>query len=140
MTRLDGWEQRFLSALDEVRRWDYKLGETDCAAMVCLFIRALTGEDFWPRLKGRYDCESGAALVLASEAYATRPYLLNAVSNILGGAPSGIREAQRGDPVVWRVDGELHLGVLLHTQILGFGPDGIFYVPVSEGECCWRIG
>lgn len=140
MTRLPGWERRLPETLQAVRGWQYALGERDCMAMVCLFVRAITGVDLWPRWAGRYDCLRGALAHIAREADFQQPHLQHAVSRVLGCAPSPAKQLQRGDIAEWFERDGPHLGVVVGADAVGFGPEGVYFVPVAQCAHGWRIG
>lgn len=138
--RTEGWEGRFAAAVSEVQGWGYQLGTHDCITLACYFVKALTGEDLWQRWAGKYDCLRGAMVHIVRAADFTEPYLTNAVTNVLGVEPSGIREARRGDIVEWRTEQEPHIGIALHAEAMGFGPQGVYFVPMKLCAHCWRVG
>ena len=140
MHRIEGWEKRLAESMAQVMSWRYELGRHDCIAMACSAIEALTGEKLFARYFGKYSCEQGAAIQLARAADFERPYLTNAVSNILRLPTENIKLAQRGDIVEWRIEEEPHIGVALHTEAIGFGKNGAYCVPMNQCIHCWKVG
>lgn len=140
MTRLEGWEARIADTLQTVRGWDYAIGRQDCIAMVCLFVKAVTGADLWPRWAGQYEGLRGALVWIQREADFEQPYLTNAVSRVLGREPIPAKQLQRGDVVEWNEPDGPHLGVVLHAEAVGFGPNGVYFVPVAQCAHGWRVG
>lgn len=140
MTRTEGWESRLAAAVNTVRGWPYVLGQTDCIAMACLFIREMTGVDYWPRWAGQYRDMGGALKHIIRMADHEQPYLTHAVSNVFGFDPVPALLAQRGDVVEWDEADGPHLGVLLHTEAIGFGPNGVYFVPASQCLHAWKVG
>jgi len=140
LTRTDGWEGRIAVALRAVRGWTYVRGQTDCITMVCLFIREMTGVDLWPRWAGQYKGLRGALVHLARMADYEQPYLTRAVSNVLGVEPAPAMQARRGDVVEFQASDGPHVGIALHTEAVGFGVDGVYFVPIKHCDHCWSIG
>ena len=140
MTKQPGWEKQIPLTLEQVRGWSYQLGVTDCIAMVCAFIKATTGQDYWPRWSGHYTTLHGAMAHIMRVADHEQPYLTCAVTNVLGLQPQPIEQAQRGDVVEWDEADGPHLGVLLHTEAVGFGPNGVYFVPAADCLHCWKVG
>lgn len=140
MARTEGWESRLAATVNTVRGWSYTFGKTDCGAMVCLFIRELTGQDYWPRWAGKYRDASGAQKQIMRLADHEQPYLTMAISNVLGAMPVPVAQAQRGDVVEWDEPDGPHMGVLLHTEAIGFGPDGVYFVPADQCLHAWKVG
>lgn len=140
MERLEGWEQRLNQALLDARGWSYVQGQCDCITVVCRCIEALTLVDLWPRWAGRYSDQRGAVVAIAKTADYEQPYLTRAVSKTLGVEPVPVAQLGRGDVIEWHLDDGPHLGVVLHTEAMGFGPDGVYFLPVREGAHGWRVG
>lgn len=138
--RTEGWEARLLAALAEISQWRYQVGVHDCVAMVCRVIEALTGASPWPRWAGQYTDPCGARKAIRREAGFKKPYLANAVTNVLQVEPLPPLQARRGDVVELDDAGEPHIGVALHTEAVSFGPNGIFYWPLAKCNRCWRVG
>lgn len=139
MAKVDRWEAQINATLAVVRGWSYQLGQTDCIAMVCAFIKATTGRDYWPRWAGHYNTLHGAMAHIMRVADHEQPYLTRAVSNVLAQEPQPVTFAQRGDVVEWDEADGPHLGILLHTDVVGFGPNGVYFVPAAGCLHCWKV-
>lgn len=140
MTRYEGWEARLPGLVASARRWEYRLGHTDCIAFACAAIREMTGTDLWPRWAGRYDDLRGALVVMAEEADHEQPILTTAISRVLERMPVPPAQLQRGDLAEWDEPDGPHLGVVTGVQVAGFGPKGIYFVPLLECIHGWRVG
>ena len=140
MTRIEGWEQRLQTVLVDTRVRTYRQGQADCIRLVCECVEAITGQSLWPRWSGKYDDRRGALVLIAKTADYEKPYLTRAVSNVLRVEPCAVALLQRGDVVEWNETDGPHLGVVTGTEAAGFGPDGLYFVPVRSCAHGWRVG
>lgn len=135
--RLEGWEDRLASIIDERRSRPFVWGEHDCTLFAANVALALTGVDYAAAYRGKYNCAFGSARVLQELGDGT---LRGSVGLALG-PEIPIRLAGRGDVVLWTQE-ELGdtLGVCIGAQSVFVGQDGLTDVPTLVCQCAWRIG
>ena len=141
MTRLLGWEDRLVDAVEAARRRPYALGRHDCALWVIDAVRSLTGEDFGVGIRGKYKSKPAALRLMRQLGGREGPGALRAaVSAVLQREPLPPLRAMRGDPLLW-IDptGEEHLGLCLGAQGAVLGDTGLIFLPLDDFSCAWSV-
>ena len=124
--------------LEEARNKPYKIGEHDCALFVTDIMRVFSGRDYSKAFRGKYKTQTGA-LKLIKRLSGGEESLREAATNVFGIDPLKPAWAMRGSPVLYKEDGQEHLGVSTGTHAAVLHEDGLKFIPLSDCECCWNI-
>lgn len=124
--------QQMLDAyLAKVRRRKFRPGSHDCGLFVAGWVKALTGEDYGKRWRGRYRSMAGLAEIMAEEGYASH---VDYVASLFEEIPPAL--AQTGDLAV--VAGEA-LGVVASDRVFVLRPDGLGHVSRLQTERAFTV-
>jgi hypothetical protein len=136
-TRLEGWELRFVEAIERARFAPYKLGEHDCFRFACQIVLALTGVDRWPEFVGRYHDRRSAIVLIHQYGSSFEA----AFDKFFGTERISVLNAHRGDIVaITDATGERHLAVCMGPYLAALKPEGLLFLPRCAAHCAWRIG
>lgn len=138
MTRQPGWEARLHALVERARHQPYRLGVHDCAVFAANVIEAVTGNAAAAAiLAGAY--RSKAAALRFQRRFGRT--LAEAVSNSLELDPQPVRQARRGDVLLF-VDaaGVEHLGACVDHRGVTLHPSGLNFRPLRDFASAWRIG
>ena len=135
MTRIEGWESRLSTVIEDARTDPYVLGKHDCFSVAMGAVRALTGVDLWSKFARRYSTKREALRLIAQHG----PSFDTAADSYLGISSSSISLARRGD-ICKYFDSEAHLGVCTGAHVAVLKENGLLFVPLKDCLCCWRIG
>lgn len=134
--RLEGWETRFMAALDFARDKKYVLGEHDCFRMACRNVAAITGWDRWSEFEGKYHDKESVMRLIAR--YGTS--FDSAMSWFFGSQPIGMLKAWRGDVAKYNdSSGEAHLGIVVGGKVALLLETGLIFVQTDACEHAWRV-
>lgn len=132
MIRVDGWEARLMSAMQDHAAQSYAWGSSDCVAMARASVQAVTGED----LKiPRYTSELGAAKALRKLGV---DRLGDAAGLFLKERARGLE--QRGDIAVIETQAGDTLAVVMGAQVLWKSADGGRFFPLSHARVTYAVG
>lgn len=136
MRRLDGWEARLASVVNERRARPYAYGTNDCWCFARASAEAITGDALRPDL-GAPTTWLAAARVLISNGWESVEDLMTATL----GQPMADPQASRpGDIVSFEVLGSAHLAVRVGDTALTPGRDRLETVCASKWRSAWRVG
>ena len=111
-------------AMHELRREPFAYGSHDCCLFAANVLQRLTGVDFMPEFRGRYQSPRAAVQLIRAH---------GGLRNILRqkfGAPVPVQQARRGDVVVVH---KQTLGICLGARAaIPAKPRGVVFVPMSE--------
>lgn len=136
LQRLPGWELALEAALRHTQPFAW--GRADCCLFAADVVRAMTGQDFAARWRGRYASAPGA-LRFVREAGG----LQRLVEALLGPAKEPLL-AHRGDLVLFCLTPHAShltaaLGICAGDALAAQGRDGVVFAPLSAGLASWRI-
>jgi len=129
--RLSNWEQRLSDYITVKRDQPFEYGVNDCAHFVADAVKAMTGEDPVPELRGQYDSEFGSLRVMTEIGQGSLEATVDAKFPEIG-----IGHAQRGDIAFF--DGSI--GVVMGTFAWFVSDDGLERVPRSMWDKAWSVG
>ena len=134
--RIEGWESRLMTIVDDARAQPYALGSHDCFRVACRVVEALTGIDRWPELSG-YKTKRQSKMRIAKYGSTFE----EAGDWFFGAARVDVRLARRGDICALQTtDGEKHLGVCIGAEVALLADAGLVYLPTLDCLCAWRVG
>ena len=139
--RID-WEQRLIAYLHSVRKLPLVYGQHDCCLHTCAVIEALTGVDVATPFRGRYNCRLSALKVMRE---VTGSSTLRGLADFIARQHEIPQHedpilAARGDPVLYRYDGqEPLLAIAYGSIVLAVGTNGLYRVPLHSAVAAWRI-
>ena len=143
VTRLDGWEKRFIAVVDGARSRPYELGRHDCFHFACQVIEALTGIDHWSAWQSTYRTRAQALRRITE--YGGN--FTDAFSKLFGVEPCSVELARPGDICEFieaagegKLHDEPHLAVVTGKQVALLAERGLVYFSVKHCHHCWRIG
>ena len=125
LTRLKGWEERFIDAMLVEQEAPFEWGKHDCAILMAASVRAIHGEDH-PALEEfkKYKDEKTAKKHLAKNGG-----LVKLIEKYF--EPINALSAQQGDIGVVEADGFASGAVIVDGMALGKSPEGVFRVPIK---------
>lgn len=130
--RKPGWESRLFALISARQNTQFQWGVQDCCTWAADCIHAVTGDR--PPLPTGYHDLRGA--LRAIEPFGS----IEAGFSGWLGDPIDPRLAQRGDPVLLDQPGlGATMGVLLGTEVLLAGPDGLVRLPASAIQKAWHL-
>jgi len=134
--RVDGWEKRLNGLVEEYRHVPFKYGSHDCAIFAATVIDAIAPLKVRLAFAGKYTGKVGAVRTIRKIGGSD---LKAATTALLECEPVPPQYAQRGDPMVYVVEGVQHLAVCLGAQAALPVESGLQFIPAGDCECCWRI-
>jgi hypothetical protein len=135
MTRLTDWDIRFPHIIDAARRKPFEWGAHDCCMWAANVVQELTGIDYAQQYRGQYADET-EALALLEAAGGIEAMLTNA----LGDRLPDVRQAQRGDVVLYAPVAERWCAMICTgISICGPASRGLEFFPLIVGHSAWRI-
>ena len=138
LQRFPDWPERLMAAVKACDGKPYAYGSHDCFTFACAAVAAMTGTDFYPRFAG-YTTKREALRRIARIA----PSYGDAVTEVLGIAPTPVASAWRGDVVIYRdATGQDHLGVCMGRMVLFPAEVGTAAIALDHPGliASWRIG
>lgn len=133
--RLPDWPERLAALVEARRHMPFSWGNHDCGSFAADAIRACTGEDPMPELRGLYADEAGAEAMLARQGGLLMT--IEMVQARRGAAECPRDFAQRGDTAFARVGNEDLMTVVLGDRLAAPGPDGLVFVPLRAARRIW---
>ena len=134
MTRLEGWEHRFVAFLTARAQMPFAWGSNDCCTFAADCAEAITGTDPMADLRG-YDSEIGAGRVLVRAGVESFEAL---VASRFDEVPIGM--ARRGDLALVMQGNEAGLMVVEGDLLAGPSETGLKRVPRDRMIRAWRVG
>ncbi len=129
--RLKDWEARLDAVLVDWAKREHRLGRCDCGAFAGAWVEAMTGDNPWTPLAGRYATELGWLRAIRRHGWRDLPAAAASVGREI--APL---LARRGDLAF---DGSA-LGGMVATGMLRMAETGgLVVVPRHHIERAWRI-
>ena len=119
MTRVDGWPDRLLAAVEEHAAAPLIWGVSDCFLFPFDCVRAVTGEDHAAEARGAYSTMEEGLALLRGRGHAT---VADAFASLFPEVP--VAQAGRGDLGVIERPGRVMPVVFVDTAALGKGEDG----------------
>lgn len=133
--RLQGWEKRLDTLIEDARSRQYRIGEHDCFRLACAAVKTLTGRDRWPEFRGRYATQREAMRLLAKHGTTFEA----AGDWFFGSDRIQPSFARRGDIMVIEDEQHKHLGVCVGAVTAFLAPGGLVFVPTLSCTTGWRI-
>lgn len=133
--RLDDWETRLHAALLKHGQLPAQLGVSDCYIICADAVVACTGKEPFEGVRGKYKTAQGAARLLRKRGFETVENAWGSLFNPI--APS---LAQRGDLLVFNIDGEVLAAPLLaQGGVVKTGDGSLSFVPVSQAITAFKV-
>ena len=135
IVRHDNWPRHFYDFLAERNAMPFAWGSNDCALFAAACVQAISGHDIASAYVGLYDNAAGTLSVISQAGG------LQAICQQHLGDPIPVAMAQRGDVVYIQhpQTGRDCLAICCGNELASPGPDGLLYVPVSNGIMAWRV-
>lgn len=140
MVRIDLWESRLATLIDEAREKPFVWGEHDCALFAADAVHELIGIDPAKLYRGRYATEKQAGVIL--KRLGGLIGVMELVAGSQGWKTVEPLYAQRGDVVLAEIDGRHTLGVCLGgTFAFPQQPVGLYEMTIYDHRVLmvWRI-
>lgn len=136
MMRITGWEQRLDQAIAAAKGRRFEMGVNDCYTFACACAEAVTGINPSTLVKATYRSRHGALNIIGR-----RGGVSAAITGLIGRAPlPSVREAQRGDWLIYPSAAGDALAVCLGIGAVGQTAEGLEHVRTVDCRLAWRIG
>ena len=133
--RLPDWQLRLEAFAREQASMPFTWGVNDCGLFAANCVRALTGADPAPWMRGAYATSMGAARVIAQGGG------LHAIACEACGAPIPVLRAAVGDVVlIEQPMAGPTLAICNGATAMGPGPDGLVQLPMALATSAWKVG
>lgn len=134
MVRLDDWEKRFSSFLEEKKSVSFCWGKHDCMSFVAGAVFSITGKDFFRFYCNYHDEDSAKSMLVKNGGN------IGIINACLGSGHRNILRARRGDVVVVKMP-EIMGGVVDDSgqKIALVTKDGLTRVPLAKAWRIWNV-
>ncbi len=134
MRRLDDWQLQLDAFVHARIEQPFAWGANDCALFAADCVKAITGIDPAPELRGHRSARQAMRAVRAQGG------LFGIATRALGPA-IGIHSAAEGDVALVGMGKRTALGVVLAPRlVVGPGACGLCVAPLKDALCAWRVG
>lgn len=132
MARPQDWPQRLVRFVQSRRSMPFAWGSNDCASFALAWVREMRPDAALP-------CAPWSNEREALERLAALGGLAGAAQAVLGD-PIAAMFAQRGDVVAQVIDGRVTLGVVIGSDLVGPGRDGVVAVRIDRRRATgWKV-
>ena len=128
--RVENWQSKLNAHLKTVGKFEW--GTNDCCMFAVGCMASITGVDHGKPYKG-YKTALGASRRI-EKAGGIENIAIDAL-----GAPKPLKEAKRGDLVLFKTGEDVALGISVGDKIVAVGEDGLIFLPFSEGVKAWSV-
>ena len=122
--RVENWQSKLNAHLKTVGKFEW--GTNDCCMFAVGCMAGITGVDHGKPYRG-YKTALGASRRI-EKAGGIENIAIDAL-----GAPKPLKEAKRGDLVLFKTGEDVALGISVGDKIVAVGEDGLIVLPFSEG-------
>ncbi len=134
--RTHDWPEKLYASIDKAKTQAFEWGTHDCACFVCDCVEAMTGNDPFKELRGKYSTAAGAMRAIRKWANVND---LPALATSFWGESIEISYASRGDVILIEYEGNDNFGIIVGTHAVFLTPEGIISIPVNKCKMAWRI-
>ena len=128
--RVENWQSKLNEHLKTVGKFEW--GKNDCCMFAVGCVKVLTGVDHSKDYKG-YKTAIGAARRVEKAGG------IESIASDALGASKPLKEAKRGDIVLFNAGKDVALGVSVGDKIVAVGEDGLIFLPFSDGIKAWSV-
>ena len=129
-TRLENWQSLLNAHLRTIGPFEW--GTNDCCMFAVGCVQVITGVDHGKEYRG-YKTALGASRRIEKAGG------IDAIATAALGAPKPLKQAQRGDVVLFKNGEDTALGISVGDKIAAVGEKGIIFLPFSEGLQAWSV-
>ena len=133
--RREDWPERLNAYIDGASAKMFDWGRHDCCTFAAGAVHAITGVDWMPEFRGRYDSEKTAKAALKDIG---RGSLLKTICSKFG-KPVAPAKARRGDLMLANLGDGPALMVCVGPDAIGPGLGNLIRVPVSDCRFAWSV-
>jgi len=130
--RPQNWPELLHNHIASIKGLPFVWGENDCCTYTCDYIKLITGTDPMEQFRGTYTSLKGS-LQARKEWGSIRTNMRLHFEEI------AVPMAQRGDAVIYVMDGEDALGLCNGLNSYFLSPEGYVSVPTLECATAWRV-
>lgn len=133
MTRVLGWEEALVAAIEKHGKQPIVFGVSDCALLPADCILAITGADPFAAFRD-YTTEAGGAKLMLKAGFPDLPSLF---ASVLTEVPPAL--AQRGDVGFVLRNGAYSGGVVTSFGFASKGQNGVVYEPITAVARAFKV-
>ena len=139
--RQNQWDKKLTAYLKQLAREEFVWGKNDCALFVANCLEILTGVDYAKDYRNLYTTEEGAIKALQDIGQGSLKKTFAHLANSKGWKPVKPSFAQRGDMVLFVLEGNHTMGIvhLDGLNIVALGEQGLITRPLEEAQIIWGV-
>ena len=128
--RLENWQSLLSAHLRKIGAFQW--GTNDCCMFAVGCVKVMTGVDHGKQYRG-YKTALGAYRRIK------RAGGIDAIATAALGAPKPLKQAKRGDVILFKTGDDVALGVSVGDKIVAIGENGLIFLPFSDGLQAWSV-